>query len=244
MTQRYFVESPITSERALLEGGEAHHLLRVMRCQPGDSVVLFDGSGSEFTAEVASTTRTTVEMTILDRASVDRELPIDVTLGVTMPKGDRQRWLVEAATQLGVRRLVPLITEHSVVRPGGSSLSRLRRTVVEASKQCGRNRLMVIAEPVAWLEFVNKTHRTSADQPARVRRLLAHPLGGSAANRLPRLDDPPAQQAYLAVGPEGGLATHEVEAALTAGWQLVHLGPRILRIETAALAMIALATWR
>jgi 16S rRNA (uracil1498-N3)-methyltransferase len=152
-------------------------------------------------------------------------------VGVALPKGDRQRWLVEKLTELGVTELVPLATERGVAQPTTSALDRLRRGVVEACKQCGRNRLMQIAEPSAWDEWVRR------EAP---RQLLAHP-GGML---LSQIDLRAAVGAQIAIGPEGGLTDAEVAAAIAAGWLSVDLGPRILRVETAAVALTAAVTLR
>jgi len=244
----------------MLAGHEAHHLIHVMRAKPGDRVVLFDGSGAEFTARLERVGRTTAELSILSRDEVDRELPVQLTVGAALPKGDRGKWLVEKAVELGVRRLVPLLTARSVARAGPKALSRLRRTVIEASKQCGRNRLMEITPPQVWPDFVAATQSAPC-------RLLAHP-GGQASERLhselsqstairegPPLPDREGTSAccfpeslslrrfdaaVLAVGPEGGFTSDEVALAAAAGWRLVDLGPRILRIETAAILLIAM----
>jgi 16S rRNA (uracil1498-N3)-methyltransferase len=236
MSHRYFLDTPLSEaieprQRAVLTGPEAHHLIRVMRAKPGDRVVLFDGSGAEFPAEVVRAGRADVELHVFARHEVDRELPIEVTLGVAAPKGDRQKWLVEKATELGLRRVAPLRTARSVAAPDGQTLKRWRRTVIEASKQCGRNRLMEIAEPQDWGVFVDGTR----DVPCR---LLAHPHDGARSVAASLAGRP--KRIVLAVGPEGGLTDDEVALAIGAGWQLVDLGARTLRIETAA---ICLASW-
>ena len=102
MSQRYFVETPITADRAVLSGPEAHHLIHVMRLPAGATVTLFDGSGCEFAARIEHVRHAEVELGILARAEVDRELPRRLVLGVALPKGDRQKWLVEKAVELGL----------------------------------------------------------------------------------------------------------------------------------------------
>jgi 16S rRNA (uracil1498-N3)-methyltransferase len=231
MADRYFVETPIVSDRAVLADAEAHHLVHVMRAKPGLEVVLFDGTGAEFLARVERTGRSEVELQVLARQEVDRELPVPLVLGVALPKGDRQKWLVEKTVELGVGQLVPLITCRSVAQPVEKALERLRRAVIEASKQCGRNRLMDIAEPQPWGEFVRNTTPTD-------RRWLAHP--GTKKRQPLSLDQPP-HRVLLAVGPEGGFTDDEVDQAIEAGWDMVDLGPRILRVETAALLLAGLA---
>ncbi|MDZ4820121.1 MAG: 16S rRNA (uracil(1498)-N(3))-methyltransferase [Planctomycetota bacterium] len=236
MADRYFAESPITGSSAELTGPEAHHLAHVMRAKVGTEVTLFDGTGQEFAAQVQRVGRSTIELTITSAVAVDRELNLEVTIGVALPKGDRQRWLIEKLTELGTHTVVPLITHRTVAQPYDSALAKLRRGVIEASKQCGRNRLLQIAEPLIWETFMQQTPGSSV-------RLLAHPSVESAVaengpsswiNRAAS-----ASQIACAIGPEGGLTDEEVQLASAAGWQTVNLGQRILRVETAAVAMMA-----
>ncbi len=241
MTQRYFVESTITGSRALVTDSEAHHLLHVMRVKPGAEVVLFDGSGAEFAARVDTVGRTEVELQVLSRHEVDRELSVAITLGVALPKGDRQRWLVEKAAELGVQCLVPLETHRGVAQPTDAALGRLRRAVIEASKQSGRNRLMEVSAPIDWSTFTASAP-PSAPESDVAGRFVAHPRGKAAATQLAEARSLSAVQ--LAVGPEGGFTDTEIECAGDHGWQTVDLGPRILRIETAALAMATLVALR
>ncbi len=230
MPHRCFSLEPIVADRVTLGGGEAHHLLHVLRAATGMRVVLFDGLGAEFDAEVAACGRSTVDLHVLERRDVDRELPFSLTLGVSLPKGDRQRWIVEKAVELGVARLVPLRTERSVAIGDGKG-EKLDRYVIEASKQCGRNRLMEVAPPQSWGDWL-----AAAEAPAR--RVVADPSGP------PLLPPPPASSTavFAAVGPEGGLTDAELDAARAAGWEIASLGPRILRIETAAIALTTLLT--
>jgi 16S rRNA (uracil1498-N3)-methyltransferase len=257
MSDRYFVEEPISTDRVALTGAEAHHLIHVMRAVPGINVMLFDGGGDEFSAVVEQVGRSEVQLAIHSRNCVDRELPFRLTLGIALPKGDRQRWLVEKATELGIARIIPLRTRRGVAQPVEQALYRLRRTVVEASKQCGRNRLLQIDEPQSWPDFV----ATTIGEPCR---LLAHPgaaknqrtdqnnspllLGEGQGVRADYQGDNPiftvqksGQSPFVlaAIGPEGGFTDDEVASALEAGWRTIDLGPRILRVETAAIFLAA-----
>ena len=233
MADRYFCESPITGDQVVLTGPEAHHLVHVMRAGPGTRVVLFDGSGVEFPARVQRVGRSEIELAILGRQEVDRELPVSLTLGVALPKGDRQKWLVEKAVELGVTEIVPLVTERSVARPKEQSLARLRRAVIEASKQCGRNRLMQIEPPRAWNDFVAETAGIDC-------RLVAHPGGSTLDSENIRSRD--LQHIVAAVGPEGGFSDEEIALAEQSGWRKINLGSRILRIETAVLLLAGIVS--
>jgi 16S rRNA (uracil1498-N3)-methyltransferase len=236
MSDRYFIDEPISSDRVVLAGPEAHHLIHVMRASRGSRVVLFDGAGAEFQAVVQQIGRSEVELSILSRDEVDRELPIHLTLGIALPKGDRQKWLVEKAVELGVTRIVPLRTQRGVAQPVEQALQRLRRSVIEASKQCGRNRLLQIDDPRGWSDFVD-------DAAAVPCRLLANPQGFHKTSQIPIPEELP-DRVSLAVGPEGGFTSEEVTQAVAAGWHTVDLGPRILRVETAALALAAVVAQR
>ena len=250
MSERYFSSQPITSDHITLDGPEAHHLLHVMCAAAGDPVTLFDGSGAEFQAHVETLRRTEVGLKIVERREISRELSFPLAVGVALPRGDRQKWLVEKLTELGVTTLVPLITERGVAQPNTNAVERLGRAVIEAAKQCGRNRLMEIAKPQAWDEWILSDFGFRiSDFGFRIigairnpqfaidyRRFVAHP-GGSSLREIGPSQPGPTQ---LAIGPEGGFTDAEVEAAATAGWEKISLGPRILRVETAAVALAAL----
>ncbi len=210
-----------------LDGPEAHHLAVVLRLRPGDHVCLFNGDGREYPALVEAAAKRSVQLRVLGVESPARERPGRLEVASALPKGDRAQFLLEKLTELGVTHFVPLQTAYSVVNPREDRLERLHRHVIEASKQCGRNVLMTLEPLTEWSVYVDR-----ADLPAR--KLLAHP-GGSSLER-----GTPGDDVALAIGPEGGFRDDEVERAKAAGWGVVSLGPRVLRIETAALA---LASW-
>jgi len=226
MSNRFFVDRPIASRQVIeLAGPEAHHLIHVMRAKLEDEVTLFDGGGAEYAARIAEVGRSTVQAEIVQRREIDRELPLELTLGVALPKGDRQKWLVEKAVELGVTRIVPLQADRSVAVPSASALERLHRAVVEASKQCGRNRLMQIDSPASTTSFFEAASRESL-------RLFVDPHGKPPSDR-PSV----GESIFVAIGPEGGFTDDERSRAIKAGWQQISLGPRILRTETAAIAI-------
>lgn len=234
MKRRYFSPHPLAeSQPALLAGPEAHHLLHVVRIRLGEQVVLFDGSGGEHTAEATRLGRAEVEFLVGPREETSRELPHAVYLGVPAPKADRQRGLVEKAVELGITALTPLVTAHSDAL-SAHAVAKWSRYVVEASKQCGRNRLMHIDSPMPWPDWL-KYNPTGA---TRAQRYVAHP-GGAPIGALRGQRSP--GPALLSVGPEAGFSPHEAAEAVAAGWQIVDLGPRILRMETAVAVLAALA---
>jgi len=227
MSERFFLAAPPQAGRATLSGDEARHLTRVLRAKVGDLVRVFDGRGGEWSARVTQIGR---DVVALDTGNLMPAAPAAtraVTLAVALPKGDRQKWLVEKLTELGVERLVPLVTERGVAEATDSARARLERGVVEACKQCGRNTLMEIAEP-ATLEALAARHPDAL-------RLVAQPGGPSLAEGIGR----DHREIVAAVGPEGGFTPDEISAAERCGFERVSLGPHILRIETAAIALAA-----
>jgi 16S rRNA (uracil1498-N3)-methyltransferase len=229
MSERFFLSMPPRDGRAVLVGDEARHLARVMRCTVGDEVVVFDGSGTSWRARVASIGRDEVMLDMGEAVTASRLTRVPLTLAVALPKGERQKWLVEKLTELGVERLVPLATTRGVAEATPAAVERLSRGVIEACKQCGRNTLMEVAAG-------RSLNRLLAEVPAGACVVIAHPGG-----RL--LDDaaaPPATTEVIAlVGPEGGFTDEELCIADRAGVIRVSLGPHILRVETAAIALAA-----
>lgn len=237
MSRRLYSDRPIVGDRTTLAGAEAHHLLHVLRAKPGLIVELFDGSDAEFDAEVLRCGRHEVELAVTARREVNRESSTRLALGVALPKGDRQRQVIEKAVELGVARLTPLLTSRGEVGGDPRLVERLARYVVEASKQCGRNRLMHIEPPCPWGEWLGREEPDSAaGKPTSMVRWVATP--GYAPLTAERASG--RRPIAAAVGPEGGFTAEEIAAAEQGGWQLVGLGPRILRVDTAVAAVAAL----
>lgn len=231
MSERFFIPQIPEAPTADLLGAEAKHLAKVLRKEVGDEVILFDGRGGRARATIAGMDKRSVRLTILERMQTDDSSTAPLVLAMAVPKGERFRWLVEKATELGVDRLVPLQTARSVVHPRDGKLEKMEQTVIAACKQSNRDRLMTIDAPTRWEDFVAKEFRQS-------RVIVAHPCGFSWEKLL---DDGDADRAIIAaVGPEGGFDDREIAMAVDAGAKLVSLGPQVLRIETAALAMAAM----
>lgn len=207
-----------------LDADESKHLLRVSRREVGDRVEVFDGRGLSIVARVVGREGNLAVLEAEGPPIVEPPPDCLIEIGAASPKGDRFDWLVEKAVELGVARLVPLITERSVVDPRGSKLDRLRRAIIEASKQSGRSRLMELSPSTDLRSFL--------ETPGGV-RLLADPRGAPATG-WPRIDR--GATVRLVVGPEGGLTDAEAALAEGLGWTPARLGAFILRVETAVLA--------
>lgn len=226
MSERYYVNSPI-GELVVLQGAEARHLAVVCRLRPGDVVCLFNGNGCEYRAEITAVDKKRVDLTVLGATSPHRELPFRLEVACPLPKGDRGQFLIEKLTELGVTTFTPLRTRRSIVHPSESRSEKFERYVIEASKQCGRNVLMRIGPLQTFDELLRR-----AELPTR--RLMAAQSGQPLNRAVTPLNT------LVVVGPEGGFAEEEHAEADALGWQTVSLGSRILRVETAAVALAAL----
>lgn len=230
MSDRFFADSDFATDTVELTGSELHHLSHVMRKRAGDVVTVFNGRGKEAEAEIVETSRRSASLRVI----AVREIPPDhgrrVTLAVSIPKGDRFRWLAEKATELGVQRIIPLQTERTVVDPRAGKLDKIRQAVIETAKQCRAGRLTEITVVTSWADFL-------AGKPSQL--FLAHPGGKPLATAIAEL--PREQELTFAIGPEGGFTADEIAQAEAGGAIPIDLGPRILRIETAAIAVAALA---
>ena len=230
---RFYCGEPLASGLQLaLPAGAARHV-QVLRLQPGHTVTLFDGRGGEYEAAITQMGRSDVHVQVGAHRAVERETARAVHLAVAMPANERMDWLVEKASELGVASLQPLVAERSVLRLAGERAQKKQAhwqgVAIAACEQCGRNRVPVVhaIEPLAaWL--------ARHPQPGLVLSLRggSQPLAAAARH----------DELTLLSGPEGGLAPAEEDAALSRGWQPVHLGERVLRAETAPLAALAVLT--
>ncbi|MCS7166001.1 MAG: 16S rRNA (uracil(1498)-N(3))-methyltransferase [Gemmatales bacterium] len=228
MAERFFYPGPIDGALVHLSGEEMHHMIHVCRLGIGDRVILFNGDGREYQAVIRNIRKREVELAIESVAEVSRELPLHIHVAAPLPKADRAHFLVEKLTELGVACYQPLLTSRSVIEPRPTRLEKLRRYVVEACKQCGRNRLMEIAPPVTFEQLLIYSRQVEG-------KLLADPEGKT----LREVFCPGWSRVVVAIGPEGGFTTYELRQAHDQGWHMVSLGPTVLRIETAALTMTA-----
>src|SRR5258708_1589544 len=203
----------------------------VLRLRRGETVILFNGEGGEFTAELTRVSRDNARAVVVSRQAVERESPLAVVLAQCISSRDRMDVTLQKSTELGVSRIVPIASERSVVKLSSDRADRRvahwRNVVVAACEQCGRNRVPEIAAITDLATFLSGAGRQS------MRTLLAP----DADRDLKHLEPPRA--VTLLVGPEGGLTLGERRDAGTSGFEPVRFGPRVLRTETAPLAAIA-----
>jgi 16S rRNA (uracil1498-N3)-methyltransferase len=229
---RVYVDSPLsTGARCQLEGSAGNHITRVLRLRNGDELTVFDGRGGEYAARVDSIRRDVVIVDVREHRAIERESSLQITLAQGVSRGERMDLVIQKATELGVHRIVPVLTERSVVKLDATQAERKqqhwRGIVIAACEQCGRNTLPSLDAPSNLYDFLRNAPATST-------RLLLSPEGTTRPRGVSA-----ASALTLLIGPEGGLSENEQEAAVSAGFERVLLGPRILRTETAAIAALA-----
>lgn len=234
---RVFLDLPLSAGLALELPAEAARHVQVLRLQPGDALVLFNGQGGEWTARVVDMGRRHVSVEVLIHVAADRELPGHVCLALGMPANERFDWLIEKACELGAHAIQPLMCERSVLRVTGERAERKREhwqaVAVAAAEQSGRTHAVQVHTPLPvskWLAGLE------VPAPSTTRWMLSF----SAASQLPVLPHAAAPaHITLLSGPEGGLTAGEEALALAQHFAPVTLGPRVLRAETAPLACLA-----
>ncbi len=237
---RFFVDRPLDAGAVLaLPPGPARHV-QVLRLQPGAALVVFDGRGGEWRATLTSMGRSEVSVELGAHLAVERELPFAVTLALGMPANDRMDFVIEKATELGAAMIQPLVCERSVLRPDAAraakKVSHWQAIAVAAAEQSGRTRVPSVRAvlPIdAWLDPAGAAPLASFPR----RWLLGFEDARPVAEEASREAAEPA--IFCLSGPEGGLTADEEAAARAAGFVAVSLGTRVLRADTAPLAVLA-----
>ena len=242
---RVYLEGPLTPHSVVnLPAATAAHVAKVLRARSGDPLILFNGDGREFSGTVESVRGARVSAAVGDGRVCERESPLSVTLIQCLLRAERMDFVVQKATELGVARIVPVLSQRSVVRldkaQAQSKSGHWRAVAVGACEQCGRNRVPEIAPAQPLLNHLGDLRRGTG--PLWVFEPASEPRAGGAPPPVHRAFAPPSgaiTEAHIAIGPEGGFTDDELEAFRVAGFSQVGLGPRILRAETAALAALA-----
>ncbi len=240
MIRLFLNPEQLASEKIVITGDQARHLSLVLRTAPGDPVTILDGNGFKYNCRILQCHKKEVTAECISKEPYSAESHLNITLAQGMPKGDKMDLIVQKSTELGVSKIIPLITERSQIRHT-HKVERWRRIALSAAQQSGRDKIPEILEPLEFYELVSKL------SPAQENELGIEFQGIIFAEvhkernlkevllRLKKTTD-----INLIVGPEGGLSENEVTHASEHGYIKASMGPRILRTETAPLSAISI----
>lgn len=232
---RLFIDHPIGGSGELwLDGDPARYVGRSLRLRPGSALTVFDGSGGEYAATVLEFRKQRVLIGLGAWSDREAESPLKLHLVQSISRGDRFDLVVQKATELGVQRISPVLSEHSVVRLDAGraqkKVAHWTRIAQSACEQCGRNSVTQIDLPVNFHDWLDRS------RTADTARLILEPRADKPIAAL----EPPLPAVEVLIGPEGGWSGAELEAAAAAGLLAVTMGLRILRTETAALTAVSI----
>jgi len=236
MSRFYVNHKDVKGKYINIRGEEAHHLSNVMRIKEGDRVVLFDGEGKEYTSIIKTVKKSEVTAEIIKTDSVSQEEAVAITLAQAIPKKSKIDFIIEKATELGVDSVIPIYTKRTVVRldkeKKDSRQTRWGKIAVSASKQCGRTKVPKIY-PVT--EFDNIVERISDYDLA-----LMACLSEDTRKIKEVIKDFKGKKILVFIGPEGDFTKEEMASAGLKGCEHISLGPRVLRVDTAALNILSI----
>lgn len=230
---RIFVAMELATDTLIqLPKEPANHLANVLRLKAGHPVVLFNGDGNEYSAELHNISRKGASVLVSARLGISVESPLELHLMQGVSKGERMDLVMQKSAELGVTRITPVITERCPVKLNQDRWEKKQqhweKVIISACEQCGRNKLPVLNPPIDFMEAI----RQSTNQL----RLILHPEAEQRIANFAR----PQDGVRLLIGPEGGLSETELYQAAEFGFHKVLMGPRVLRTETAAIAALTL----
>lgn len=233
---RFFITpDQVHGPRIMVSGDDLRHIRSVLRKQPGDTLILLDGQGMEYTVRIAAMERSEIITEIASEARRESRYPL-VTLGQGLPKSEKMDWIVQKATELGVSSIVPLVTERTIVkiRDGEKRISRWRKIAREAAMQSNRSDIPEVDHIRTFHDFIMTL------DPGPMTLLLFPWEEGTVPIKSVLRGSLEVKNIIVLIGPEGGFSPKEAEAAGERNFHAVSLGPNILRTETAAIAAMSM----
>jgi len=237
MARFFLPQANIQEGRGVVHGQELTHLMKVLRLRAGDFVTVFDNTGWEYEAVIETLTSERGELKIVESHATGRDPSIPITLAVGLTKGEKLDWVIEKATELGVTTIIPLSSTFTVPKLDRDKIQkraeRWRKIAVSAAKQCGRSRIPEVRSLCSFENFLREPWSET------LKLIFWENEAEQSVHELFQKCRE-AKSVLFAIGPEGGFSKTEVELANAQGFQSVHMGRRILRAETAALAALTL----
>lgn len=244
--QRYFLpQEQFADTTVQITGDDAHHIIKVMRSEIGEEFICSNGSDREVLVRITAMDKGAVEADIIRELPMESEAAVEVWIAQSLPKGDKLETVIQKCTELGAVRIVPFVSERTVVqydaKKEAKRLERWQKIAKEAAEQSHRNRVPAIDAPITWKRLIELCPSFDLallcyekESGLKLRPLLAECLakdGSAAEQQKPK-------RILAIVGPEGGFTEREASEAVEAGCHSVSLGKRILRTETAGMACL------
>ena len=236
---RFYVPFHAGLKNLWIDSSESHHIIHVKRLKIGDNIVVFNGTGDEFEAEIEDIEDNRVNVRINQQRTINKENIVGVDIAFAIPKGKRSHLLIQKCAELGAHKLIPVNYARSVVKLKDDcslKIEKWQKIAIEASKQCGRNTITEIGEVVDFDNILNTIN--SYELP-----LFACNQSDSDNLKNTLQEHTKPNNILSFIGPEGGFTSNEIEMAKRVGCKFVSLGSQILRIETAAIAVSAILSY-
>jgi 16S rRNA (uracil1498-N3)-methyltransferase len=231
MIRLFLPPDKLTSKEIIIDGENARYLSSVLRVKPGELLTILDGLGNRYMCRISSIHRKEVRAEKIAQEAYSTESPVEIILAQGLPKGDKMDLIIQKTTELGVKKIIPLITERSQVRHT-DKIERWRKIALSASQQSGRERIPDITHTMGFKEFL--------ERPKTGHGIILSEEDGEQNLKKILINLQDSKEITLIVGPEGGFSKDEVKTAVQKGFLSASLGPRILRTETAPIAAISI----
>jgi len=233
MTRLFLNPEKISGDKAIIEGINVRYLTHVLRYTEGDELILLDGRGKGYKGKISLINRNKIDVRILEEIAIVTESPIEITLAQGIPKAEKMELIIQKATELGINRIIPLVTGRSIMKPKGAiRLQRWLRIATSSAQQSGRSIVPVIGSITGFKEYMTQKHSGAGlifyegEEKMGLKEFLKGLKG--------------IKEIIFLIGPEGGFTDEEYRMALEKGFTSVGLGPRILRTETAAITALSI----
>ena len=229
---RVFIDQKVVSgESIFLPTDKVHHILNVLRLHDGDQIKLFNNSGFEFTAKIIEAKKKAIQVEVGESSQCENESPLEIALYLGVSRGPHMDFSIQKAVELGVKVIIPIISEFSNVKLMGNrvdnKITHWEKIIIGAAEQCGRNTLVELQSPMIFNESINLDNGS--------KKLILHPGVGQTMSKINIKNN----KLVLMIGPEGGFSDAEFQKALDNNYISVNLGPRILRTETAVVCSLS-----
>ena len=228
---RVYIEKKITSEEVIpLSEDKTHHILRVLRLNVGDQLKLFDNSGFEYNASIIEKEKKTILIEVGERRSFEDKVKLEIILCLAVLHGSQMDFSIQKAVELGVKSVIPIISEFSNVKLAGNQMKNKmlhwEKIIIGAAEQCGRNILTNLQNPISFRDCINIENDST--------KIILHPYVELTMSKINLKNN----KIYLMIGPEGGFSNSEIQEAIDNSFIPINLGPRVLRTETAVVCSL------